>query len=67
MNPTDAYAHFNKAVTYEKVGRFQEAVEAYKSFIRYAPSQSPDIERAKQRIIVLEDRPSPIRHRKAND
>jgi hypothetical protein len=39
---------------YEKLDRIMEAVEAYKSFIKYAPDNYlPYINRAKQKLIEL--------------
>ena len=54
LNPKLAGAYFNKAVACEASGRKQEAIEAYKNFIQYAPAQfAPHIEQAKQRIKQL--------------
>ena len=47
-------AYYNKAVIYEKLDCIMEAVEAYKSFIKYAPNNYLEyINIAKQRIIEL--------------
>ena len=55
LKPDFAWAYFNKANACEIVGRTQEAVEAYKSFIQYAPAQNVShIEYAKQKIKELE-------------
>ena len=56
INPKYALAFYNKALSCEKVGRINEALEAYKAFIQNA---SPDkyasyIEKAKKKIIELE-------------
>lgn len=54
IDPKDAEAYFNKALTCERAGRFKEAVEAYRGFIQYVPPDSPYIEHAKKRIEELE-------------
>ena len=57
VNPGQVLAHFNKALAYEKVGRTEEAVEAYKAFIQNAqPQHGPYINHARQRLKELKGR-----------
>ena len=57
INPRYVEPYLNKAIVCEKLGLTQEALEAYKGFIQYAPPQyGMYIEHAKQRISDLEGR-----------
>ena len=54
INPRYVETYFNKALAWEKIGHFKEAIEAYRGFIENAsPQYAPDIERANKRINVL--------------
>jgi len=42
-----AEAYYNKGLIYRKTGRATEAIEAFKSFLQYAPSGDQGIEVAR--------------------
>ena len=55
-NPESANAYFNKALVCEKAGRVNDAIEAYKNFIKFAtPQLSTYVEGAKDRIAELQN------------
>ena len=51
LNPKLADAYFNKAVSYERSGRQDEARDAYAAFLQHAPPEARDkIEQARTKI-----------------
>jgi tetratricopeptide (TPR) repeat protein len=62
IDPNWAPAHYNKAELLEKVGKPMESLEAYQTFLKYAPPEEKDrIQRAQERIKSLGKE---INHRK---
>ena len=58
INPQYARVHFAKAVLLDKYGTDVEALEAYKSFLRFAnPQDEKRIKRAQARIKILQKGP----------
>jgi len=54
INPRFAGAYFSKALTLEKMGRTQDAIEAYRGFIQnVSPQYAPIIEYARKKIMEL--------------
>ncbi len=50
LNPQSASAYYNKGLACVKSGRNAEAIESYKSYLKYAPAADPYIEEAKKQI-----------------
>jgi Flp pilus assembly protein TadD len=54
IDPKDWQALYLKADLFDKYGKSKEAVEAYQTFLKYAPSQEKErIGRAQERIRAL--------------
>ena len=53
LDKKDVMVYINKAETYEELGRKLEAIEAYKSYLLFAPPYDHYIEIAKQNIINI--------------
>jgi tetratricopeptide (TPR) repeat protein len=54
LDPQNWLAQYNRAELLDKSGKPKEALEAYQSFLKSAPSQEKDsIDRARERIKAL--------------
>jgi len=56
LDPKDAKVHYVKAELLDKFGTKKEALEAYRSFLRYAPPEAKEyVGRAQKRVKALEE------------